>query len=227
MDPETGSEKNLAKMLFRQINSTQQAVERASRLAEPVAWDSETAARLDDLASGNKHRIFRNNSLHPDVFIIGYQLDSLDKTASYLEAIARKGLFQECAFLVEGYDNEAPMISKTSPVTNPKLNSLYQKYRIKPRGRDSFSLREEQYAKFKEIMEDVENPNVPLKIQQTMACLLQREREYFVPAIVEHAQEKPVIFLTTMVHALSFHLPQLIKNKGFRYAVFVPNKNIK
>jgi hypothetical protein len=223
MDPETGSERNLANMIFRQITTNKRILTKAVRSTEPTAWDSEIAACLDDLASGNEYRVFRKNSLHPDVFIIGYQLDSLDKTASYLEAMARKGIFVQCAFLAEGYDGIAPMLSRVSPATNSKLNSLYRKYRITPKGKDSFPLRELQYTTLREIEEDLQYiPALPGKIKQAMDCFRQREQHYFLPCIAEHAARQPVIFLTTTAHALSFHLPQLIENKGFGYAVFVP-----
>ena len=195
-------------------------------------WYPENVTFLDTLAAQNQYRMYKTNSqttsFIPDFFLIGFEPTFLDGTVSFLEALAGKDILQECAFVSEGYDGTALLFSRYTPVTNTKLNSFYRKHAITPSGRDSFELREQQYARFEEIKELMlaspeKETEIKEKVREAMACLLKRERGYFFPYLIEqHQQGKPVIFLTTIAHAVSFSLSNMLHSSGLEYAAFVP-----
>lgn len=214
--------------LFNQIQSSRELLE------EPVVsrkslWDSWTAKDIDDMAGKSEYRVYRKNSTVPDVYLIGYEQNSMGKTLSFLEALALQRIFERCTFLVDGYDGSAVMLSRANPVTNLSLNNFYRRYNITPSGNDSFTLREQQYkslhnvAALRKIVPEDEK-KIREKTLEAMDCLVRRERDYFMPGIVEQKEKgKPIIFLANMVHALSDKFPIVLQNNKVKYAFFVPN----
>jgi|SRR3989344_2419496 len=182
-------------------------------------WDSLVGKQIEAVALQNGYRSHRRNSPAPQLYVIGFGSASIDRLASFISGLGENFLLEECAFLAEGYDGEATMLSKASPVTDPKLNTVLSRYGIKPRGRDSFILREQQYDNLREINSPSDHQN-KLDI---MDCLVRRERDYFLPLIVEEQKwYKRMIFLASTFHIASPTLPTQLNNKGIRYAFFVP-----
>ncbi|GEM_PF-6868959 len=182
-------------------------------------WDSMIGQQFEEIALQNGYRSYRRNTTAPQLYVIGFGSASLDKWVSFLSGLGENFLLEQWAFLAEGYDGEATMLSKASPVTDPKLNAVLNRYGIKPRGRDSFTLREQQYKNLREM----NTPSDHQKILETMDCLTRRERNYFAPLITEEQKQgKPMIFLTSMFHLASPTFPIQLNNKGIQYAFFVP-----
>ena len=223
--------------LYRHIKNSRKNLSLPRK--EPVEspnWGYEVSAEIDTLARQNGYRLFRHynwswekDSTLPEVHVVGYEQTSMDKTISFLEALALSGIFEECALLSEGYDGEAALLSRVRPVTNSRLNTLFSKYRIKLTGEDNFVLRERQYAALDDLEEiatlktSKSEEEIRAKVHIAMKCLVKREKNYFLPAILKQKQQgKPIIFLANMVHAVSFALPQMLNNTGVKYAFFVP-----
>lgn len=207
------------KHLFNDIQKSLAYFKEASRPQKHL-WDSEITKEIDEIAVENRYRLYRRNTTVPELYVVGYEQDSIDCTVSFLSGLGENSILQQCAFLAEGYDDEAAMLSKASPVTNPKLNAVLSKYNIKPRGNDLFILRERQY----QDLSDGNLPNDAKKVLEIMDCLVQRERDYFLPFILKNKKKiKPMIFLTNMVHVASSTLSTTLNNKEVRYAFFVPN----
>ena len=211
--------------IFQDIQVARKLLEQPPTNHKKYAWESELAASIDDLAEGNGYRVYRKNSTMPDLFFIGYEHLSKRETASFLQSLALKEMFRECAFLMEGYQEG---------VTNLHFDHIFREYKIKPQGIDSFSLLDFQYKKLREIealQKSMDDPSQSLstnktkmneKVLEAIDCLVKRERDYFVPAILEQKEKgKPVIFLASMTHALSTNLPIVLNNNGIRYALFV------
>ncbi|MDP3698470.1 MAG: hypothetical protein Q8R47_02690 [Nanoarchaeota archaeon] len=199
---------------------------REGRFIESPEWGFEISAIIDTAAKQHEYGLYRENSSIPQIHLIGYELASLDKTVSFLEALAWKGIFEECTLFVEGYDNSASMLSRAKPVTNAKLNAIFNNYKLKPQGRDSFVLRERQYATLDEIADLRERSprqlrTIKKKVKVAMGGIVARQQDYFLPAFAE--EERPVIFLANTIHALSFGfcIPQMMQQK-VKYAVWVP-----
>ncbi len=204
---------------YRQIFND--VIRNKSLLEQPIApieipWDSDLAAHIDEIARCNRYRLFRKNNLTPDFFLIGYNQESMDKTVSFLEALALQGIFETNSFLAEGYNGKAPLISQVNPVTNPRLNRVFATHQITPKGNDLYSLRENQYKYFSSQNED--------EVLAAIDCLVRRERDYFLPAILkEKEKQRPVLFLADVVHTLSSNFPIVLNNNGVTYAVWVPH----
>ena len=207
----------LYRQLFNHIQNSLTYLKEASEPQEHL-WDSEMAYRVDEIARKKGYRLSRRNTTVPELFIVGYEQDSMDKTISFLSGLGENSILQQCIFLAEGYDGEAAMLSKTNPVTNSKLNTIFSKYQIKPRGKDSFPLRERQYTNLgdRNLQHDEE------KLLETIDCIVQRERDYFLPSFIEEKKQgKPILFLANMVHLASY-LQTILNNHQLKYAFFVP-----
>ena len=198
---------------------------REGKFIESPEWGFEISAIIDTAAKQHEYGLYRENSSIPQIHLIGYEQASMDKTVSFLETLAWKGIFEECAFFVEGYDKSAIMLSRAMPVTNAKLNTLFNNYKLKPQGHDSFVLRERQYATLDELADLREKSprqlrTIKKKMKAAIGCIVDRQWKYFLPAFAE--EERPVIFLANMVHALSFGfcIPQMMQ-KDVKYAVWV------
>lgn len=214
--------------LFNNICFNKNLLEQTST-PKTSLWDSRIAARIDDAAGKNVYRSYRKNSTAPEIYLIGYGRGCLDKkTIPFLESLARQRIFEEGSFLAEGYIHEAVMLSRANPVTNAALNALYSRYKLRPRGNDHLELRERQYSCLQEITDlqrdqETNEEKIKEKVLEAMDCLVRRERDYFLPAIVEQKKKgKPAIFLTNLVHALSSNFPIVLNNNEVKYAVFVP-----
>ncbi len=212
--------------LDKHINDGRRYV-REGRFIDSPEWGFEVSALIYAAAKENGYGLYRHNSSIPLIHVIGYEYASLDKTVSFLEALALQGIFEECTFFVEGYDQGAAMLSRANPVTNVKLNNLFKRYSLKPEGHDSFVLRERQYTTLEEIAKlrkssPQHQRSIKKKVKVAMGCLVERHWNYFLPAFAE--EEKSVIFLANMVHALSFGfvIPQMMQQK-VKYGVWMPN----
>src|SRR3989344_667642 len=206
--------------MYAHVQTSKRYVSRPAKTVESPEWVYETSASIDAVAGQSGSRLYRNYSTIPNVHLIGYNHDSIDKTVSFLETLALQGTFEECAFLAEGFDEQAKQ-GKLAPLTNSQLRGLFKKYRLSPKGRDSSQLRERQYAFLDQINTAKSEEERRAKVHLAMECLIRRERDYFVPAVLEE-QDRPIIFLTDMIHVLSFSLPQMLNNKNMKPAIFVP-----
>ncbi|HLD39813.1 MAG TPA: hypothetical protein VJB13_01605 [Candidatus Nanoarchaeia archaeon] len=209
------------KKLFNHIQSSLAHLSEASYSRE-YFWDSEIAQKTDEIATKNKYRLSRRSTPAPALFVIGYQQNSPDHTLAFLSELGENSILEQCVFLAEGYDQEAAMLSKIAPVTNNHFNTLFRKCNLKPRGRDSFPLRERQYKNFA----DQNLRHNEKKLLETVDCLVRRERDHFLPSFLEEEKQgKPMIFLANIIHLASATLPTQLSNNGIGYAFFVPRYN--
>ena len=209
--------------LFKHIQDSRAALEELHASPQVSLWDSETAACIDTAAVQNGYRSYRRITTKPELYVVGYEQASLDNMAAFFSTLGEKDILEQCAVLSEGYDGEAVMISKARPVTNRKLNAVFERYDVVPQGKDSFLLRERQYKSLQEIAQS--QHAAEKKVLEAMGCLVKREKDYFVPAILEQKNKgKSVIFLTNLVHVLSSTFPIALNNKEIKYAFFVPSE---
>jgi len=214
--------------IFNDIQRDKSYLEHPADIQE-TTWDSEIATRIDYAGRGCSYRPGRRNSTAPEIFLLGYDETSIEKTLCFIESLALDGIFKDCSFLMEGYDGTAAMISWVNPVTNPRLNGLFNKYAIMPCGKDSCDLRESQYSNLQEVdrlqRSASDEQRIKEKVVEAMDNLVKREREYFLPAVVKEKEKgRPILFLANIVHALSSNFPIVLNNNGMKYAVFVPTK---